>query len=78
MTRARDTSRVQIGINTAVSGADEFTYDALNIFNFTSSSASSHRFSGAYAEVAYFKDIRITDAVRDAWKSYLVDKFAFQ
>ena len=26
MTRARDTSRVQIGINTAVSGADEFTY----------------------------------------------------
>ncbi len=26
MTRARDTSRVQIGINTAVSGFDEFTY----------------------------------------------------
>ena len=26
MTRARDTSRVQIGINTAVSGADESTY----------------------------------------------------
>jgi len=26
MTRARDTSRVQIGINTAVSGNDEFTY----------------------------------------------------
>lgn len=26
MTRARDTSRVQIGINTAVIGADEFTY----------------------------------------------------
>jgi len=26
MTRARDTSKVQIGINTAVSGNDEFTY----------------------------------------------------
>ena len=53
------------------------TYDALNIFNFTSSTASSHRFSGAYAELAYFKNIRITDAVRDAWKAYLVEKFNF-
>ena len=26
MSRARDTSRVQIGIHTAVTGADEFTY----------------------------------------------------
>jgi hypothetical protein len=53
------------------------TYDALNIFNFTNSTSSGHRFSGAYAEVAYFQNIRINDSVRDAWKSYLLEKFAF-
>lgn len=53
------------------------SFDAINIFNFTSATGTTHRFSGAYAEIAYFKDVYISDTVRDAWKTYLVDKFNF-
>lgn len=52
------------------------SYDAINLFNFTGASHSGHRFSGYYAEVAYFKDLSISDTTRDAWKDYLKAKFS--
>jgi len=53
------------------------SYDALGLFNFEGATHTGHRFNGKYAEVAYFKDLRITDSTRNDWKNYLVEKFAF-
>jgi|TARA_Y100000033_G_scaffold11330_1_gene10476 hypothetical protein len=50
-------------------------YDAINLFNFSGASHSGHRYEGKIAEVAYFKNLRIDDTTRDAWKDYLVNKF---
>ena len=52
-------------------------YDALNLFNFTGASHSGHRFEGKITEVAYFKNLRIDDTTRDAWKDYIKTKFNF-
>ena len=38
---------------------------------------NGHRFEGAYAEIGYFKNLRIDDTTRNAWKDYLVAKFSF-
>jgi len=51
MTRARDTSRVQIGINTAVSGADEFTYVETAAKHLTSNLTLDSSNSGATASI---------------------------
>ena len=53
------------------------SYDAINLFNFTGASHSGHRYEGKIAEVAYFKNSRIDDTTRDAWKDYIVAKFGF-
>ena len=52
-------------------------YDGICLFNFDGATHNGHRFEGAYAEVAYFKNLRIDDTTRDAWKDYLVSKFGF-
>ena len=51
MTRARDTSRVQIGINTAVSGADEFTYVETAAKHLTSNLTLDSSNAGATASI---------------------------
>ena len=53
------------------------SYDAINLFNFTGASHSGHRWEGKIAEVAYFKNMRISDTTRDAWKDYIKTKFNF-
>lgn len=52
-------------------------YDGICLFNIDGATHNGHRFEGAIAEVAYFKDLRIDDTTRDAWKDYLVNKFSF-
>ena len=52
-------------------------YDAINLFNFAGASHSGHRYEGKITEVAYFKNLRIDDTTRDAWKDYIVAKFGF-
>lgn len=52
-------------------------YDAINLFNFSGASHNGHRFEGKITEVAYFKNSRIDDTTRDAWKDYIVTKFGF-
>ena len=58
------------------SGISNF-YDGICLFNIDGATHNGHRFEGAIAEVAYFKDLRIDDTTRDAWKDYLVSKFSF-
>jgi len=53
------------------------SYDAINLFNFSGASHSGHRYEGKIAEVAYFKNLRISDTTRDAWKDYIKTKFGF-
>ena len=52
-------------------------YDGICLFNFDGATHNGHRFEGAIAEVGYFKNLRIDDTTRDAWKDYLVTKFGF-
>ena len=52
-------------------------YDAINLFNITGASHSGHRFEGKIVEVAYFKNVYVTDTTRDAWRDYIKAKFAF-
>jgi len=52
-------------------------YDAINLFNITGATHSGHRFEGKICEVAYFKNLRISDTTRDAWKDYIKVKFGF-
>ena len=52
-------------------------YDAINLFNITGATHSGHRFEGKICEVAYFKNLRVSDTTRDAWKDYIKTKFGF-
>ena len=52
-------------------------YDAINLFNITGATHSGHRFEGKICEVAYFKNLYVSDATRDAWKTYIKAKFGF-
>jgi len=51
-------------------------YDGICLFNFDGATHNGHRFEGKIAEAAYFKNVRIGDTTRDAWKDYLKAKFS--
>jgi len=58
-------------------GVSGNNYKGVSLFNFQHGAANSHRYTGSIAEVAYFKNLRISDSTRDAWKNYIVSKFGF-
>ena len=63
-------------LDTATSQPTSANYNNISLFSFHAASNTSHMFVGEIAEVAFWKGTSISDAERDAWSTYLSDKFS--